>query len=162
MVFDTSTLILSAKIDLLSPWAERFCLLISKAVEKEALAKPEAYDAQLIGKLIGGKKIRVVSGGFDSEFVRHLQKQFRLARGEASALALAKNKQAVLAVDDGPAIKAAKILGVPFVTCLHILIELYHQKLLSRESALEKLNAVERLARYDARWIADAQNQINR
>jgi hypothetical protein len=55
---------------------------------------------------------------------------------------MAKENHYVLGIDDGPGIRAAKILEVPFVTALQILVELSVQKRLDRPAALSKLDSL--------------------
>ena len=59
IVFDASTLILLAKVDLLQIMARKVEIHIPRVVENEALAKPDLYDAQLIARMIEEGVIRV-------------------------------------------------------------------------------------------------------
>lgn len=60
IIFDTSTLILLAKIEILKTIAQNHEILISQEVKIEAACKPELLDAKIIIKLIKDKKIGVV------------------------------------------------------------------------------------------------------
>ena len=62
---------------------------------------------------------------------------YKIAQSEASVLALARDKQAILATDDGQAIKACKIFGLKFVTAIHFLEEHTEQSQAARESGLQ-------------------------
>jgi len=133
VVFDASTLILLAKVDLLQIMARKVEIHIPRIIENEALAKPDLYDAQLIARMIKEGAIRV-SDAVASVGVKTIQKQFRLAEGEAAALWMAKDKKCVLGIDDGPGIRAAKIMGVPFVTAVQVLVGLSEQGHLDKPS----------------------------
>jgi len=93
--------------------------------------------------------------------VVRLMKDFGLDRGEAEAvvLALEKGAQAV-ATDDGQAIKACKLLKLPFVTAIALLLRAREKGLLGKEQALLKLEKLSEVGRYSARIIQDARLRI--
>src|SRR5437773_9751665 len=106
IVFDASTLILLAKTDLLQMVSPSIEISIPRIVEQEVQAKPDSYDAQMVARMIAEGVIRV-SNEVPTAGVKTLQKQFRLAEGEASALWMAKDMPCVIGIDDGPGIRAA-------------------------------------------------------
>lgn len=159
IILDASTLVLLAKCDLLPLLAEKTHLAIPPEVRREVLAKPELYDAQVIAALLKDGRIRVLKVS-QGPSTRQFGKDFGIDAGEAEALLLAKEKDAPLASDDWPAIKAAKILGVPFLTAVHVLVELRERGRLSTESALAKLETLARIGRYNARILEDARGKI--
>ncbi|MBI3061743.1 MAG: hypothetical protein HYY83_07190, partial [Deltaproteobacteria bacterium] len=126
IVLDASTLSLLAKSDLLPLLAEKTPIEIPPEVEQEALARRELYDARMIEGMLRDGKIQV-SKSARPEQRRQIQADFGLEAGEAAALLLAKENDQPLGTDDGPAIKAAKIMGIPFFTAIHVLLEL-HEK----------------------------------
>jgi hypothetical protein len=75
---------------------------------------------------------------------------------------LAKDKHRVIGIDDGPGIRAAKILGIPFVTAMHVLIGLYEDGQLPIESALAKLESLEKWGRYHVQIAEDARSRIQK
>jgi predicted nucleic acid-binding protein len=159
--FDASTLILLAKIDLLPLVAREVEIHIPEVVEREALVKPDSYDAQLIDHMIREGAIKVAADVPASE-VRLIEREFRLAEGEASALWIAKENHCVLGIDDGPGIRAAKILGVSFVTSLQILVGLSVGKRLDRPAALAKLDSLLSWGRYGPQLAGDARAKIEK
>ena len=159
VAFDASTLILLAKTDLLQVVAPLVEVHIPRAVEKEARAKPDLYDAQLIARMIKDGEIRI-SDHIAASAVKLVQKQFRLGEGEAAALWMAKENRCVVGIDDGPGIRAAKILGVPFVTAIQILVGLHSQAHLDKPSAIAKLDSLLLWGRYGAALISDARSKI--
>jgi predicted nucleic acid-binding protein len=158
VIFDSFTLILLAKIDLLREIAEDIAIVIPPKVREECLFK-EGLDALLIKTLIAEGKIKVEKGG-NHEAVRKLQADFRIEAGEAQALWLAKKLACPLAVDDGPTIKACKILGVQFVTAIHFLINLRSWGNLDLPLALAKLDGLAAYGRYSRKIIADAAQRL--
>lgn len=157
-VFDSSTLILLAKIDLLRTIAEDVDVLIPVGVRAECLVK-KTFDAAMIAAMIAEKSIAVEKAGPESA-VRRLSRDFRIARGEAEALCLAQSKRFVLATDDGPTIKACRVLGHPFATAIHFLIRLRKAGRLDSEAAIVKLEMLIRFGRYAERIVEDAARRI--
>jgi predicted nucleic acid-binding protein len=157
IVLDSSTLILLAKIDLLREVTSDFRVSIPKRVREEVLAK-QSPDAELIRLLIHEKSVEVIQ--VHKETSRKLAEDFKLHAGEAEALALAIETVAPLAVDDGPTIKACKVVGRPFLTAIHFLIHLAESNRISREVGLEKLARLSTYGRYKGRIIQDAAQKM--
>lgn len=156
-IFDTSSLILIAKIDIARDVAESIAIIIPPKVQWEALVK-KSYDSEIIRQLLNEGKILIND-------VDHLQAQkiaddFKIRTGEAEAFWLARSLSLPLAVDDGPTIKVCKIFGQPFVTAVHFLIHLAIAGQYSPDLALEKLNALSRHGRYKPQIIEDAARRI--
>jgi len=158
MIFDSSTLILLAKIDLLRESAEGASIVIPPKVKEECLLK-DSLDALLIRTLIAEGKIKVEKAG-NREAVRKLQADFRIEEGEAQALWLGKRLGCPLAVDDGPTTKACKVLGVKFVTAIHFLINLRATGKLELPLALSKLETLAAYGRYSSKIIGDAAQRL--
>lgn len=158
MIFDSSTLILLAKIELLRVCAEDISIVIPPKVKEECLLK-DSLDALLIKTLIAEGKIKVEKAG-NPEAVRKLQADFRIEAGEAQALWLGKRLGRPLAVDDGPTIKACKVMGVQFVTAIHFLINLRGGGKLELPMALAKLDGLAAFGRYSRRIIEDAARRL--
>lgn len=138
IVLDASTLILSAKIDLIQIMAKHMRLEISETVRQEALRKPALEDAKSIARLIGEQKIKVEALK-DREFFKIIQEDFRLGDGEAETITLAKAKGFMAGVDDYMAIKVCRIVWVPFVSTLSLLVHLKEEGHLTQNQALAKL-----------------------
>lgn len=157
MVFDSSTLILSAKTELLGIVSEDIQIIIPKMVKAEC-ARKDTFDAKLISALINNRKIEV--GTANKEAVDKLCRDFKIHTGEAEALALAFKKQLPLAVDDFPTIKACKILNIKFATAIHFLINIMEKGRIDREMALVKLEKLSLYGRYNRRIIDDAAKKL--
>jgi predicted nucleic acid-binding protein len=141
--------------------AGRVGIVIAQEVRDESLAKPEAYDAQLIGQMLKEGRIQL-AGSVSHAMVAEIKKQFRIDVGEAVSLLIAKGEQWVIGIDDGPGIRAAKILGIPFVTALQVLIGLYEQGFMDRSSAMAKLESLEKWGRYQVQLVEDARSKIKK
>ena len=161
IVLDASTLILLAKTDLLPLLAEKTRLLIPEQVRREALAKPELYDARVIGGLLRTGTIQLVKAP-SVKRCKRLQSDFALEVGEAAALLVAREQRLPLGTDDGPTIKAAKLMGVPFVTAIHVLVALHEKGRLDTDTALAKLERLQQVGRYSVHILEDAHKRIQR
>lgn len=159
IVLDASTLILLAKSDLLPLLAEKTPIEIPPEVQQEALARRELYDARMIEGMLRSGKIQV-SKSVRPERRRQIQADFGLEAGEAAALLLAKENDQVLGTDDGPAIKAAKIMGIPFFTAIHVLLELHGKGRMDEKTALVKLDILQKVGRYSIQILEDARKRI--
>ena len=113
IVFDASTLILTARIDLVHLIAGdyRGRMLLPDAVEREACRKGFP-DAAAIRKLIEAGRIEVVVVKVSRELEK-LEEDLAIDHGEATAILLARNKQAdLVATDDRNAIRACRLLAL--------------------------------------------------
>lgn len=155
MVLDSSTLILSAKIDLLGALAGEMRLEIPEAVKKEVLRKPDLIDAKLIARFIDEGKISIEKLK-DRKWVDTIQKDFHLGDGESEAIALAKNKSVLLGIDDGVAIKVCRIMAVSFVSALSLLVFFHEKGALTQNQALAKLEKLKAYGWYHTELL----NQI--
>jgi len=157
VIFDTSMLILIAKIDIARDVAERIAVIIPPKVHKEALVK-KSYDSEIIRQLLQEGKILIRD--VDQLNAKKIADDFKLHTGEAEAFCLARSLSMPLAVDDGPTIKVCNIFGHPFVTAVHFLIHLSIAGQYSSDVALEKLNNLSRYGRYKPQIIEDAARRI--
>jgi len=157
IVFDSSTLILLAKSELLGVISEDIQIIIPKTVRAECTRK-DTLDAKLISALIGNRKIEVIAA--NKEAVSMLCRDFRIHAGEAEALTIALKKQLPLAVDDLPTIKACKILNIKFTTAIHFLINIAEDGKIGKEMAIVKLEKLSLYGRYNKRIINDAAKRL--
>ena len=158
IVFDASTLILLAKIELLREITEEINVIIPEKVKSECLLK-EGIDATLISTLIRETKIIVKKAG-NAEAIKKIQHDFRIGTGEAEALWLARRLDCAIAVDDGPTIKACKVIGQRFTTAIHFLLNLASQNRLEKSMALAKLEKLSTIGRYSKKIIGDATQRL--
>ncbi len=159
MVFDASTLILLAKVDLLEDVAKEYGIIITRIVEEESTTV-DLPDAKLISRLIKEKRIMVRDVEQGAKDIKRLQKDFNIEDGEASSLWLSSRLGTIIATDDGLAIRAAKVLGVEFTTALQFLILSYEKGRITRELALAKLEKFEKFGRYHKRIMESAKLKL--
>jgi len=158
IIFDASTLILLAKIELLREITGEINVIIPEKVKSECLLK-EGIDATLISTLIRETKIIVKKAG-NAEAIKKIQHDFRIETGEAEALWLARRLDCAIAVDDGPTIKACKVIGQRFTTAIHFLLNLASQNRLEKSMALAKLEKLSVYGRYSKKIIEDATKRL--
>lgn len=159
IVLDASTLILLAKSDLLPLLTDKTQIKIPPEVQQEALARREFYDARMIEEMLRTGKIQVSKSPRPDQR-KQIQVDFGLEAGEAAALLLAKENNQSLGTDDGPAIKAAKIMGIPFFTAIHVLLELYEKGRMDEKAALVKSDILQKVGRYSIQILEAARKRI--
>ena len=161
VIFDSSTLILLARTEVLEVFISNFSgqVFMPEKVKEEVLIK-DGEETLQVAALIDGGSIGVLSVD-DRKLLQKLMDDFNMDLGEAEAIALAlKKKGAAVATDDKNAIRACKLLKIDFITALAVLIRAAEKKLLSKSEALLKLERLESIGRYKKSIIADARRQI--
>ena len=161
MVFDASTLILFAKISLLTQVAERYRLNITSEVQRES-TRLDRTDARLIARFIDAGQIEVHDVASASGEIAELKRDFTIAEGEASSIWLAADLGVPVATDDGRTIKAAKVLGLKFATAIHLLLESHRAGEVSTAIALAKLDKLGRVGRYSRQLLDHAVARLRR
>lgn len=159
IAFDASTLILLAKVSILEVTVEQYRILITSVVKDES-AKQDSMDARLIAKFIHEERISLKDVQPGQKDIRKLETDFKIGPGEASSLWLAHTLNAPIATDDGLAIKAAKVLGIRFMTAIHFLISAFERGAITEELALAKLEKLEKYGRYHRAIIENARIRL--
>ncbi len=162
IVFNSSTLILLAKTELLDIFLAEFKddVVIPKQVQTECCEEKQSVDALLIRKAIQEKKL-FVQPLEDKRLYGKILRDFPVGKGEAEALALAASRKARLfATDDKKAIQASKLLKIPFTTALGILLGMVEKGVLEKREARAKLEALQRYGRYKREIIEDAKSRL--
>jgi len=162
IVFDASTLILIAKMEVLDSFlgGVEFEVAIPGEVERECCAVKKSLDALMIEKALDESRIKVVAVK-DKRLVSKLQGDFGLGRGEAESIALALAKKArIVGIDDKNGINACKLLGIAFTTAIGILIRMREKDLLTVNEALVKLAALGKHGRYKQSILEDAKRKL--
>jgi uncharacterized protein len=157
-IFDSSTLILTAKIELLPLFLKDIGMevAIPAAVEEECCGVTRTLDALVIRKALDEKKIQVrkVRNG---KLATKLIADFTLGKGEAEAIALALDEKArMVGIDDKSGIDACKLLGLPFTTAIGLLVRSHQRGLVKLDDARARLSALARYGRYKKYIIDDA------
>ena len=162
LLFDASTLILLAKIELLDLILDELPeeAVITKEVEEECCRKPQAFDSLIIQKAIKEGKITVKALKTRSVYQK-LQKDLGLGSGEGETLAYALTQKApIVAIDDRRGIRACKLLKLPFSTAIDIVVRMRQKHVLTKEQSLAKVEALARHGRYSEEIIKRATTTV--
>lgn len=161
LIFDASTLILLARIDLLGLFLSDFkgTVIIPEKVKAEVI-RLDKEEAESVNRYIEDKKIGVVKVK-NAALVKKLMDDFSIDVGEAEALTLAGEKKAgIVATDDRNAIRACKLLKLEFITAVSFLIRAVDKGIVSKEEGLIKLKKLQSIGRYSKQILDDAAQQI--
>ena len=163
LIFDASTLILLAKVELLDLFLDDFqgVPILPGAVVTESTGEPRRPDGLLIQQ-------RIMEGRLSAQEIRQPQvlsrllQDFRLGLGEAEALVLAleAGDVATVATDDRNAIRACKLLRIRFVTSLGILVRAVEKGLVTSLDGKRLLEKLRRYGRFRAELIEEISRQI--
>ena len=161
IVFDASTLILLAKIELLDIFVSSFRGGISiPEIVRDEVCIHGREETPLLTRLIEDKKIHVSKVKADKA-ARKIMDDFHIDAGEAAAIILALDEKASLvATDDRNAIRACKALKLDFTTAVAILIRAFEKNLIDKTEALIKIQKLESVARYNRAIIEEARKLI--
>lgn len=155
IVADSCSLVLLAKCNLLGTLSGFFSVVIPNAVYREVVNKDtiERFpDARVISDLINEKKIEVAQSKIAPQ-----RFPVALDKGEAEALLLAKQTpNAILATDDGKAIKACRYLNLPFIISPRIALELYRLDGINFDKTKSSIERMKIVGRYSSDIIAEA------
>jgi predicted nucleic acid-binding protein len=155
LITDSSSLILLTKCNLMQEIRKIFEVLVPTAVLQETAADDLAAkypDAALIASMVKLGTIEVASpreGELPLPFPVHWGKR------EALLLASQTNK-ALLATDDGRAIKAARFLRIPYIVSPKLVVELARWELIDILKARLSLEKLATIGRYSPEIIAAA------
>lgn len=161
IIFDASTMILLARIDLFEMFVSTFSgkVLIPKKVKAEVCCEGKE-ETPLISRLIKEGFVSVLPVK-DWRGVKRLEADFSLDAGEAEALILAiEQNVSLIATDDRNAIRACKVLKLEFTTALAFLVRAFEKKLINRDEALSRLDKLESIARYKKTIISDIKQKL--
>jgi predicted nucleic acid-binding protein len=162
LIFDSSTLILTAKIELLDAFLKDIAMEIAipRAVEDECCGGKKTLDALMIRKALDESRIKVRSVR-NRRLVAKLEEDFSMGRGESEAIALALQEKALLVgIDDKNGINACKLAGIPFITAVGILVRSCQKGFIDRSDALIKLSALAQCGWYRNAILEDAKLRL--
>lgn len=161
IVFDSSTIILLAKVDLLEAFISSFQgdVIIPEQVRDEVCVEGQE-EMPLVTKLIDDGKIAVKKAN-ETVLMQKIMHDFNIDVGEAAAIILAMDeKTALVATDDRNAIRACKLMKIEFTTTISILVRAFEKGLFDKEEALGKLQKLGSVARYSSTISAHARKLI--
>jgi predicted nucleic acid-binding protein len=161
-VFDSSTLILTAKIELLDLFLDEIGMevAISRAVAEECCGGEKTLDALMIRRAIDESRI-VIRSVKDKKLMLKLREDFNMGRGESEAIALVLQERAkLIGIDDKRGINACKLTGISFTTAVALLLRSWQKGLIDRSDALARLSSLARHGRYKTVIIEDARRRL--
>ena len=162
LIFDSSTLILIAKVELLDAFLNDIGMEIAipQAVEDECCGGKKTLDALFIRKALDESRIKVRSVR-NRKLVAKLEEDFSMGRGESEAIAIAMQEEALLVgIDDKNGMNACKLAGIPFTTAAGILVRSCEKGLIGRGDALAKLSALAKFGWYRNDLLEDARLRL--
>lgn len=164
VIYDSSTLILLAKSDLIDTALKYFGkFIIPEAVYQESVERgkeAKKHDAFLIESRIKENKIEVKKLK-RKEFTKKLLKDFKLGKGEAESIGLYLQEEGdLLGVDDKEGIKVCKIFKIKIFTAISLLVHLANEGEI--DNWKPKLEKLKKYGRYSDKIISKALNSINK
>jgi len=161
IVFDSSTLILLAKAELLETFIYAFPgkVMIPEKVKSEVF-RSDGEEVPIISRLIKERKIMVVNVKKQRQ-IKKLMTDFNIDIGEAEAIILALEKRCnIVATDDRNAIRTCKILKLRFITAISILVRIFEKGLIARDEARATLYRLASAGRYAEKIINNAAERL--
>lgn len=147
LVSNSSTIILIAKITLLSKFLDTVKNVAITDVIYEEITKKDSFENLLIKKEVEKSRIKVEP--INEKFYSNIQNQFRLDEGEASVFALCINKKyKAILTDDKELMKLCRIEGIHFISAMAITVRLLKKRIISKNEALEKIEKLQGYGRY--------------
>ena len=153
VISDSSTLILLSKSKLLLKLVQFVKIYIPKIIYNEVLkGKEKNYkDAFEIENLVNQQKIIISEPS--QKIVNEINALYVMDTGELYAIALAKELNKIILIDDRKGINACNNLNLQLYTSLSLLQLMFEQKIISKPEAEESLNLLEINGRYNKQKI---------
>jgi predicted nucleic acid-binding protein len=162
VIFDSSTLILIAKVELLDFFLSSVGreVAIPEEVARECCIVKKSLDALIIQKALDESRLRVLRVP-DEKMIAKLRGDFSLGKGEAEAIGLAIGEKArLLGIDDKNGINACKVIGLSFTTAIDILIRSCVKGQTTRSGARARLDFLAAHGRYKKSMLDDAKAKL--
>jgi len=162
LIFDASTLILIAKIDLLELFLGTLSMrtAIPVAVHRECCGVKKTFDSLMIQKAVDDSRIEVAVVK-DRKAISRLREDFSLGAGESEVIAMALQSDArLVGIDDKNAINACRFLRLPFTTAVGILLVCRERNLVGMNEAVDKLDMLAKYGRYKNSIIDDVRIRL--
>jgi len=149
IIIDASSIILLAKASILETVTGIDKVLISDGVYKEVSRGKETGkpDSLLLERLLQEGKINLKTA--DKSSVDSLKKSFGIFAGENETISIAQETGArFVLIDDRKGINVCKALNLPFMTAIDVNIDLYENKLITFQKALDSFEKIKKFG-----WI---------
>jgi predicted nucleic acid-binding protein len=160
VISDSSTLILLVKADIINELLDLVTIIIPKTVqlEIEEGKRKEKPDAFVIEKLIEKQLILIKEPNENTVLL--LKKSITLDKGELYAIALAKDMNIDILIDDKKGIKVCKIINLKYFTAIIILLELCNIKKIDKDKSIKSLELLNKFGWYTVAEIKMAKKII--
>jgi hypothetical protein len=160
VISDSSTLILLSKSKLISIIKSILKIYIPEIVYLEIIRGKEKNhkDAYEIEDMIKNKEIIIINP--NQKTVSELEKIYKIDAGELYAIALAKELNKIILIDDKKGINACNYLNIKLYTSLTLLELLFEEEIISKEEAKESLKLLETYGRYSKDKIKNIENKL--
>jgi len=149
---DSSSLILLAKASILETVAKLSEMIISTGVYNESVVQGKEkgkQDSLLIENLISSGKLGIRDA--PRKKTKELKKSFGIRAGENETVAIAiKEKYQLLITDDKKCITVCKVLNIKFMIALDIVLDLYANRKISYEKAVDAFRQIKKYG-----WIGE-------
>jgi predicted nucleic acid-binding protein len=160
VVSDSSTLILLVKSEIINELLDLVTIIIPSQVyheikEGKRKQKPDAF---VIDELIEKKSIKIKIP--KEEIVKSIEKLYNLDKGELYAIALAKELNTDIWIDDKEGMLVCKKLYLNYFTAMMVLSELYLSKKIKVDKAKKSLELLIKCGWYKKEEIEIARKKI--
>lgn len=163
VISDSSTLILLTKSKLIDLTLDYFDIIIPTVVYEEIIIGKlnNMQDAFEIESLVNSNRIKIKDPK-DTKLIETLEKNFNLDVGELKAIALAKEQNKSIFIDDKKGLSVCKLLNIETYTVIRLLNTFYLTKLLTKEELKEKLEILKIKGRYTVEDLKEIDYLIRR
>ena len=160
VVSDSSTLILLVKSEIINELLDLVIIIIPSQVyhEIEEGKRKQKPDAFVIDELIEKKLIKIKIP--KEEIVKSIEKLYNLDKGEIYAIALAKELNTDIWIDDKEGMLVCKKLYLNYFTAMMVLNELYLSKKIKVDKAKKSLELLIKFGWYKKEEIEIARKKI--
>ena len=160
IIFDSSSLILLAKIGLLDKIAHYLQkIAITEQIYNECVMPKDSFDAKIIKKRVEEKLIgtRTVK---DQHLCQKIKDDFNLGKGEAEGIAFCMENKIGFVTDDKKAMSACRILNIEFTTALNLIIISHNRSVINKKEAEAYIGKLENFGRYSKELLQKCKEEL--
>jgi len=160
IVSDASTLILLVKSEIINELLDLVTIIIPSQVylEIEIGKRKQKVDAFIIEELIERKLIQIKEP--NQKIVASIEMLYKLDKGELYAIALAKELNIDIWIDDKEGMIVCKKLNLKYFTAMMVLSELYRSKEITVDNARKSLELLIKFGWYKKEEIEAVRKKI--
>lgn len=160
ITIDACTAILLAKASVLETFVKTHEASMTKHTFEEVMrGEANMYaDALLVKRLESEKKLGFVAP--NQSLVKKLMKDFNMAEGEASTIAVAIKAKCIVATDNRQGRKAAAVNNLPLTGSPEIVVSLFKKDKIGKEKAAAAVKILKKEGWFDAYLIEKAMEDL--